>query len=244
MPFANASVTALAYHFWDDAAYDREAARIAHAFRQTWKFCGRLPSVLVVNKVMPSIERFAGANANLSIQVEPSLKPGSVYTLSCDCNSRLATRFDTDYVLTIQHDGWPLRPWEGESPFKWDYIGAPLVRDRWYIRLASKFLDRHQMNGGFSLRSRECCEQVAYWWNKKYHAMGDCLNAAEDIFTTEFLPAKEPSFRKAMKFPDVVTAIAFSWHKLGNEPFRRETLPFGFHTMASFRELSGKWRIE
>lgn len=228
-------VTVLAYHFWGPERYEQEFARIAHAFQETWKFCGNLKSVLVVNEMGKCVEKFASLHPHLSVQIEPRLVPGRVFSLSDDCNSRLYTRFDTPYVLTIQNDGWPLRSGLEEFVGKWDFIGAPHVRDRWWLRLASRVMNFHSMNGGFSLRSHECCEAVAFWWNSKYNCIGDCLSASEDIFTTQYLPQKEHSFRKAMRFPAVSTAISFSYQKM--EPYRRHVLPFGFHNLQSLAEL-------
>lgn len=229
-------VTVLAYHYWNADVYDTAFAEIVHALEETWRFCGLLKSILVVNIVRPCLEHFAECHPNLSVQIEPSLRPGSIFALSNDCSSRLYTRFETPYVLIVQNDGWPLR--SGLYDFlngDWDFIGAPHIRDRWWLRMASQFLNFHPMNGGFSLRSKKCCEQVAYWWNKKYHMLGDCDLSSEDIFCTHFLPRKEPAFRKAMHFPDVRTALSFSYQKM--ESYNRDKLPFGFHGKASFAEL-------
>ena len=228
-------VTVLAYHFWESEKYVQEFDRIARSFLETWKHCGNLKSVLVVNKIERCIEDFAAQHAHLSIQCESRLIPGNIFSLSNDCNSRLYTRFDTPYVMTIQNDGWPLRSGLEEFVGEWDFIGAPHIRDRWYLRVASSLMKFHPMNGGFSLRSHECCEQVAFWWNGKYKSIGDCLSASEDIFTTQFLPKNEPAFKRVMRFPNVSTALSFSYQKI--EPYQRQKLPFGFHNLESLVEL-------
>ena len=102
-------VTVLAYHFWDDQGYDAAFGRLALAVRETWRHCGQLRTVLVVNKTRPCIEAFAAENREVEVQVEPSLVPGDINSMSADCNSRLWTRFSTPYVLVIQADGYPLR---------------------------------------------------------------------------------------------------------------------------------------
>jgi hypothetical protein len=188
-----------------------------------------------VNRVEKCAEDFAAKHSNLSIQVEPKLIPGKIFSLSDDCNSRLSTRFDTPYVLTIQNDGWPLRSGLEEFIGKWDFIGAPHIRNKWWLRMASRLMNFHPMNGGFSLRSHKCCELVSFWWNKKYNYMGDCLYSSEDIFATQFLPKKEPSYKKEMIFPEVAEALAFSYQKM--EPYNRHDLPFGFHNINSLNEL-------
>lgn len=231
-------VTVLAYHFWEDDGYDEAFSKVAAAFEEAWRYCGSLKSVVVVNKMRPSVERFAAEHPNLSVQVEPRLVPGKIFSMSEDCNARLHSRFDTPYVLTIQNDGWPLR--EGLESFVglWDFIGAPYVRDRWYLRLGAWLLDRRPMNGGFSLRSKRCCELVAKYWNEKYHVLGDCRSSSEDMFVTEFLPKHEPEFRKAMRFPDLRTALKFSYEDIG-QPFESSSVPFGFHRLDSRRQLVG-----
>ena len=120
-------VTVLAYHFWDDQGYDAAFGRLALAVRETWRHCGQLRTVLVVNKTRPCIEAFAAENREVEVQVEPSLVPGDINSMSADCNSRLWTRFSTPYVLVIQADGYPLRGGLEEFVGKYDFIGAPYV---------------------------------------------------------------------------------------------------------------------
>ena len=38
-------VTVLAYHFWGRDGYDEMFAKVEHAFRETWRYCGRLKSL-------------------------------------------------------------------------------------------------------------------------------------------------------------------------------------------------------
>lgn len=233
-------VTVLAYHFWEDEGYDDAFAKVAKAFGETWCHCGKLESVVVVNKVRPCVEKFAAANPQLSIQVEPRLVPGRIFTMSEDCNSRLYTRFSTPYVLIVQNDGWPLRGGLENFTGLWDFIGAPYVRDIWWKRLVANLIGFHPMNGGFSLRSRRCCEEVAKYWNGGYHRMGDCHFSSEDLFVTHFLPKHEPEFRRAMRFPDVRTALAFSYEEIGL-PYTGRTKPFGFHRLDSLEMLLRKF---
>ena len=227
--------TILAYHFWTDDGFEESFEKIAHAFVETWKMCGLLKSVVVVNKIQPCVSRFANEHPNLEIQVEPRLIPGQMFTMSEDCNSRLYFRFSTDYVLIIQNDGWPVRSGLDEFVGRWDFIGASLVRNRWYIRLYTRVFDLHLLNGGFSLRSRRCCELAAYWWNTKYHVMGDCHDSIEDVFYTQFLYKKERSYRREMRFADVANAYLFSYEFLA--PGKIRHCPFGFHQIRSLREL-------
>jgi hypothetical protein len=231
----NADITTLSYHFWDISRSESEFRKLEHALNETWRLCGLLKSIIVVNRIDPCIDEFAQKNSNVDIQVENNLKPGELWSLSYDSIANMYKRFDTKFVLTIQTDGYPLR--EGLSDFvgKWDFIGAPQICDVWWKRLVSKVLRFCPMNGGFSLRSHECCCQAAYWWNKKYSLLGDCNLTIEDWFYTAYLPSKEKSYRKSMMFPDISTALDFSYEAI--VPYRRKTKPLGFHNMKSKRIL-------
>jgi hypothetical protein len=88
------------------------------------------------------------------------------------------------------------------------------------------------MNGGFSLRSHNLCEFAAYHWNKTYSSIGDCRAASEDIFYTQTLPKKEPSFRRQFNLPTTQEALSFSWDALVPIQIPNK-LPFGFHRLSS-----------
>ncbi len=229
-------VTALGYCYRDKAEFPDAFARLAHAFCETWRLCGTLDSVIVVNQPMPCVERFAAEHPNLKMQIEPSLVPGSTIPLSVDCCSRLHERFSTPYVLTIQDDGWPLRAGlENFTAGEFDFIGAPHVRDIWRVRLAARVLDYRGMNGGFSLRSHDCCEMAAFWWRKKYRHLEEDPELSEDGFYTRFLPRHEREYRRGVTLADFETATAFAYQKM--DRYRRNTTPFGFHSMKSLEEL-------
>ena len=221
-------VTVLAYHFWAKDGYEAAFAGIERAFRETWRHCGRLRSVLVVNESAPCVARFAAENANVEVQVEPSLVPGKIFTMSADMNGRLHTRFATPYVLVVQSDGYPLRPGLEDFVGKYDFIGAPYVGLQWWKRLAARLTNRHVQNGGFSLRSRRVCEAAAKLWNEKYHVLGDCRAASEDIYFTETLVRRERAYRRAFRFATSRESLAFSWDGVVPIP-PPKTLPFGFH---------------
>lgn len=232
-------VTVLAYHFRPRESGDVAFEGIARAFRETWRHCGPLKSVLVVNETTPCVRRFAARHLNLEIQVEPSLVPGKIFTMSADMNGRLHERFSTPYVLVIQDDGYPLRPGLEDFIGKYDFIGAPYVGLQWWKRLVAGIANCHVQNGGFSLRSRAICEAAAKFWNEKYHTLGDCVASSEDIFYTQTLPLKERSYRKGFKFPSSRESLKFSWD--AQVPISRpEELPFGFHGFRSFEMLKGK----
>ena len=221
-------VTVLAYHFWGTDGYEEAFGRIEHAFKETWRHCGRLKSVLVVNESAPCVERFASENTNVEVQIEPSLVPGKIFTMSADMNGRLYRRFNTPYVLIIQNDGYPLRPGLEEFVGKFDFIGAPYVGLQWWKRVVARLTNYHVQNGGFSLRSHAICEAAAKYWNEKYHVLGDCVAASEDIFYTGTLIRKERKYRRSFRLATSRESLEFSWDAAMPLP-KPKHLSFGYH---------------
>ena len=222
------AVTVLAYHFWAKEGYEDAFAKVRHAFEETWRHCGKLQSVLVVNATAPCVERFAAENPNVEVQVEPSLVPGKIFTMSADMNGKLHERFHTPYVLVIQNDGYPLRPGLDDFLGKYDFIGAPYVGLQWWKRLVAWLTNYHVQNGGFSLRSHAICEAAAKYWNEKYHALGDCNATSEDIFYTGTLIKKERRYRRLFRLASGRESLRFSWDAI--VPIKKpKELPFGFH---------------
>ena len=234
----NRNVTVLAYLFCAEDSYDEAFSRIECAVRETWLHCGTMKTVLVVNVVRPCVESFAAAFPNVKIQVEKSLVPGRIFTMSADMNGRLHERFSTPYVLIVQNDGFPLRSGLDDFVGKWDFIGAPYVRPMWWKQFVCRMMNCWVQNGGFSLRSHDICEQAAFYWNRKYAALGDCVNASEDMFYTQFLPLHERSFRRRFRLAPFSDSISFSYDAI--VPIVAPTvLPFGFHGEKAFKKLLG-----
>jgi len=156
-------VTLVAYTFpTDEADFDF----IEFAIRQSWHCLGRLRAVVVADRMTATIRRFADAcSEDVEVQVEPSIRPGSITSMSHDCVVRLYTRFDTRYCLIVQDDGFPLRDNLEEFLGKYDFIGCPLVRDIPLQCLVDIFRIEC-LNGGFSLRSRKICQDAANQWNR------------------------------------------------------------------------------
>ena len=233
----NPAVTTISYHYWDRVRSPVEFKKLELALEETWRHCGSLKGVIVVNRLDDCVIKFAERHSNIDVQVDPALVPGTLWSLSLDSIANMHKRFTTEYALTIQTDGYPLRSGLDEFVGPWDYIAAPHICDVWWKRLASNILRFRPMNGGFSLRSHECCDQVGFWWKEKYNSLGDCHETVEDWFYTAFLPSKERSYKNAMRFPDVSTALTFSYEAIG--PWRRDKLPFGFHRRDSKEILTG-----
>ena len=88
------SVTVLAYYWGADSANpDTQFFRIESAFRETWLHCGMMKSVIVTDKPTTELQAFAQKFPCVEIQIEPSLIPGNLYTMSADCDGRFADRF-------------------------------------------------------------------------------------------------------------------------------------------------------
>lgn len=132
----------------------------------TWKMLGQLPVVIITDKETQPMsalrERFPDY---VSVCISPDLKRGDVLSLSRDCLNNLYKYFETQYCLVIQDDGFPIRDNLDDFLGKWDYIGAPFVRDlpRQYI---ADVLLKNCLNGGFALRSHRYCEAVCKEWRR------------------------------------------------------------------------------
>ncbi len=233
-----ASVTALAYFFRDAARYDEKFVHLAGAILETWRKCGRLKTVVVTNRVGDALARFAARYPWVEVQVEPSLVPGDIDTMSRDCISRLGERFATPYVLIVQDDGFPLR--EGLEEFValgYDFIGAPFCRDRPIPRLLTRLLRFAPMNGGFSLRSRRGCRIVADYWRRHYANEPFRPDFVEDNFYTNFLPRRHVGAWLQLNPCPCGRAARFSYD--GSFPLDvRRGLPFGFHNARAFDALA------
>lgn len=231
-------VTVLAYYFRsreDDAS---GFPPLAHAIRETWRHCGLLKTVIVVNENLPSVGAFAVENANVEVQLEPSLVPGDIQSMSDDCNGKLYSRFSTPYVLVVQDDGYPLRHGLEEFVGKYDFIGAPYIRDVWWKNVICSFFGYWVQNGGFSLRSRRICQEAARLWNDKYSKiLVGKPQASEDLYYTQFLPLHNRAYRRTFRLATNRESLRFSWDAL--VPIPKPALqPFGFHREMSRKLLS------
>lgn len=239
----NDRTTVLAYHFWPQDLLDSRFDALECAILETWRHNGIMRTVIVVNTTSPGVVSFAESYAPwVDIQVEPTLQPGNLYSMSIDCNSRLHTRFKTEYLLIVQNDGFPLRPGLDHFVGKHDFIGAPNVRNKWYLQLICRMLKCQVCNGGFSLRSHKICEMAAYYWGKKYNSLPDISSSSEDYFISRTLPLKERDFRKKISMPTFTEALAFAYEAVF--PFEGTTPPFGFHSPLAFKILHNYGMID
>lgn len=229
-------VTVLAYYWGADMeSPDTQFYRIESAFRETWLQCGMLRSVIVTDRPTRQVEKFAELFPSVEIQVEPSLVPGDIFTMSQDCDGRFADRFSTEYLMVIQDDGFPLRPGLDEFLGKWDFIGPPYVRDKWLPRILARLLNLWTSNGGFSIRTHRMCEMAAEYWRKKWHKCRDPYVVGEDAYYTATLLKHEWRYNRTMKMADNRSALKFAYDIIVQQPIK--DLPFGFHRAETFVEF-------
>ena len=242
-PTGDPRVTLLAYYFWADDADGAHLDALECAMLEAWRHCGQMRTVIVADRMNERLEALVSRQVGvIEVQIEPTLEPGNLYTMSVDCNSRLHRRFATDYVMIVQDDGFPIRPGLGEYIGKFDFIGAPYVRNRWHLQAVCRLLKCQVCNGGFSLRSRRICELAAHYWEKKYHRMPVCDHVSEDYFYTKTLPIREPAYRRQITMPSFADANDFAYDAVF--PYVGSRPPFGFHTALAFKLLHAAGVVE
>ena len=160
-------VTAIAYHYRQTPEELDESFWITEfAFLQTFKTQGVMPAVLVVNQPTKLTKAFCD-KYSVELQVAENLVPGKdIRSLCLDYVCNLHARIKTPYGLTIQDDGFPMRPGLAEFVGKWDYVGAPWVRHATYYDI---YPAKYSVgNGGFSLRSKRLCEIASHTYKKRF----------------------------------------------------------------------------
>lgn len=221
-------VTLVTYTFpKDESDFDF----IEFAIRQSWACLGLLKTVIVADRMTKTLQNFRGSAPDfVDIQVEPLLKIGSIASMSSDCIERLYTRFSTPYCLIIQDDGFPLRDNLTEFLGKYDYIGAPTIRDIPAQVIVDLFRSEC-LNGGFSLRSHRICRDAAKQWRFWRHLIKPGSTAhTEDVFYTK-TSCLNPLYRLRNRFPSSKIARKFSLPDFDCVVDIRNTdpKPFGVH---------------
>jgi len=227
----NEQVTILIYTFPKPGAEDVAFAKIVASIEQTWRFVGHLKTVIVASHHFAAVDDFVAKHPEVELQIEPTLVPGKIKTMSMDCIKRLYTRFLTPYVLIIQDDGFPIRKGLEEFLSKCDFYGAPIISDGWKRKLAYA-IGMGSFNGGFSLRSRALCEHASKKWYSFFSKFmsEDNRHLGEDFFYTTLLRFL-PSTWRMFKFPSERESFCFSFDSLGGRvalPVGKVS-PFGIH---------------
>ena len=231
----NGAVTLVAYSFPSDADSD-SFDWLECAIRQSWSVLGLLKTVLVLNRRFAKADAFAAAFPEwIDVQIESSLKPGEIETMSADCNGRLYKRFLTPYCLVVQDDGFPL--WDRLDEFlgKFDFVGAPYVRLAWWREIICSILGMWVSNGGFSLRSRRICEAAARYWERKWNRSHPREATVDDLYYTRTLPLKYPLYRFRFRIAGIRAALRFSYDDIVKQPVAEQ--PMGFHRASTFETL-------
>lgn len=231
-----ADVTALLYYY-------RRPEEVASTFRysqcaiyETWRCCGIMRTVIVTNAMSEQVAALQGRFPDhVEVQLEPSLLPGSVDSLSEDCLSKLHSRFCTKYVLTIQDDGFPLRSGLERFVGKYDFVGAPFRRRRLVSLAAGLLTGIWPSNGGFSLRSKRICEGAAEAWIRYRQTHTPRPGCYCDAYYTEIFPRLFPEYRRRHVFANSFAAARFSHDGCFSE--NAAVSPFGFHNSKGFCEV-------
>lgn len=234
-------VTVVAYTFPEDVDSGMFDS-LECAILQTWFVLGKIKTVLVANCHFPKMDRFAANHDEVEVQIEPTLEPGNIDSMSADCCARLHARFSTPYCLVVQDDGFPLKDNLGDFIGKYDFVGAPYVRISWWRNMICTCLGYWMSNGGFSLRSKRICEAAAEYWNRKYAARHPSRLTVDDLFYTKTLPLRHPSYRFKYRIAPNNVAIRFSYDAIVRQPVA--ALPMGFHRNVSFEELVRKGYVQ
>ena len=233
-------LTVLAYLFGSDKFIDSNFHAIECSFLCAWKKWGKLPSVLVVNRITCAMREFC-LEYGVDVQVESSLV-GGLRCMCIDCLRNLHLRFKTEYVVIIQIDGIPVNPGIERFLGKYDYIGAP-----WPGPAGHKDLFPYPKygvgNGGFCLRSKRICEQAArayksFWRYLPYRAglLGD------DVFYCKTMPSLSRYWRKNFRYASREEALQFSIEYL--PPDMKMTVPpIGFHSEIGFQNYIKRFGI-
>ena len=230
-------LTILIYTFPRQGEEEASFGRIVESIERTWRLIGRMKTVIVADRDFDQVKGFVNANADVvELQIEPTLVPGKIQSMSLDCIKRLYTRFSTPYVLIIQDDGYPLKSNIDDFVGRYDFIGAPIISDGWKRRLAYA-IGLGSFNGGFSLRSRRLCEYASKAFFRFYRHIfpEDHRHLGEDFYYTtllKFLPTTWFRFR----FPNEKEAFRFSVDLLGGHVTPPpDADPFGVHGKPQFR---------
>lgn len=233
------SITIAVYHYWPDEISDREFDYIEMAIRETWRQLGALKVVLIINRLTPRIERFCQEFPSwIKVDICEDLRPGSLYPMCRHMIGKLYQQIDTDYVMSVQSDGWVIDSGIGSFMEKYDYIGAPFLTDQEnrvtrFLRLKLNMVG----NGGFAFRTRKIFEMGAWYYKRKYKLIPNCFLLYEDIYFTCVLPSYEKSYRENIHIAPPEIAARFSlednidlYQKFGGKPF-------GFHSWRAFARL-------
>lgn len=228
-------VTLIAYTFPMD---EKDFDFVEFAILKSWSLLGKLKVVVVADRMTSCLRDFLDSWGGwVDVQIESSLCCGDIVSMSSDCIRRLYARFETPNCLVIQDDGFPIQDNLCDFLGKWDFVGAPTVRDVPLQKLVDWF-HVAGFNGGFSLRSKRFCTEVSRSWKffERFISPGSKW-AVEDVYysrTVFFNPLfwfrfRFPTCRQSRKF-----AVLDFDGVLDLKLLRQ--IPFGIHGASTARQ--------
>lgn len=249
LPFSEGSsgpenVTALCYCFGTEEWITSHFPFFLSALREVWRCCGMLKTVFVANipaKALMGLRerhpRWVDIRIIDTLVAEPF--PDDINSMSLDMDANLADHFETDYVLIFQDDGFPLRPGLERFLGRYDYYGSPLRSMNFVQFLKGTFTGVWPSNGGFSLRSRKCCELANRIFRERYAGRSYSRRFCEDIFYSAFLPRRHKNYRRNITIAPFTHSRHFSFEGFNkdNDLKPRSPCPFGFHSSRGFAYL-------
>ena len=172
-------LTLIAYTFHID---ESRFSRVEFGILQTWRTIGKYPLVIVTDRSTQAVDAFAVRHADACrVVISPDVKAGDPRSMNYDCIVNLHRHFHTPYCLIVQDDGFPIRSGVEEFIGRWDYVGAPFVRDKPWQFIADWMLINVE-NGGFCLRSRRVCEATGRLFEKMKSRLTPDQIGLEDQF--------------------------------------------------------------
>ena len=235
-------VTMVTNWLWVDERFDSRLDGLLAAILMTWRHCGRLPVSLIVNRITNRLDMMA-SEWGIRIILKPELKGGGGNGKELNRNAilHLAEWFDTEYVMTFQDHAIPIRPGLEEFIDKWDYLGAPWPFDADDL-ITRILLPRrgHVGNGAFTLRSRNLCERVGYYYRKHFRFFPHCYLFNDDYFIGKTLPSWEWNYTKEVRIAPPEIAARFALENNRQLQDQIGVLPLGFHGPDAFTYLMEK----
>ena len=242
-PSARQDVTVLIYHFWNMPESSQRFEEVEFSIFQTWRWCGKLPVKIITNNVCPEMSAFASQWGGVTPVVSPRLRPGMITSMSLDMVGYLAEYFDTEFVLIVQNDGFPLRSGFDEFVGPYSYCGPIFTRESRVKPWTDKIFQCSIGNGGFCLRRHDICVEANRLWKKWRWLINGTGWMTDDTCYCITFRVLSQKYRKMMRFPSRENARRFGYDRVAGVPVPH-ALPFGFHGANSFEALMGKFGSE
>ena len=206
-------ITLLTNWLWMDDRFDTRLDGLLGAVLMAWRHCGRVPVTLIVNRVTERLGKMS-EEWGIRLIVKQEFKGGGG-------NSR-------DLNRNIMVGNLPAHTLLGVSAARNRDAGVGQCRAG------------HVGNGAFTLRSRNLCDRVAYYYRRHFRFFPHCYLFNDDYFIGKTLPSWERNFLKEVKIapPEIAARFALENNRSLQDQFGE--LPFGFHGPEAFLYLMDK----